>query len=202
MGWFDNWKADDSVREIKHVRGAKIQKSLPKKQGPRYYDPGDPATHDLPQKPDRGRKNLRKSNGWADDGEFRFVGILPFGKLPVNTIYILREAGIGRPGKLVGIEDCPAGFALFSENLCVMPGICGGEGNPGEFFEKFSPPPAQIDFRFFHSVGERYWIDADPVLPHSEHRFVDLPMKLEMKVFRSQNLPIEDRIVQDDRAKE
>ena len=53
MGWFDG-KDESNVREIEHVRGSRILTDRPKKpsSGPRWYDPADPASHDLPQKPE------------------------------------------------------------------------------------------------------------------------------------------------------
>jgi hypothetical protein len=53
MGWFDK-KDEINVKEIEHVRGSRILTDRPKKtsSGPRWYDPADPATHDLPPKPE------------------------------------------------------------------------------------------------------------------------------------------------------
>ena len=54
MGWFDG-KDKINVKEIEHVRGSRILTDRPKKaknSDPRWYDPADPATHDLPQKPE------------------------------------------------------------------------------------------------------------------------------------------------------
>lgn len=53
MGWFDG-KDESNVREIEHVRGSRILTNRSKKtsSAPRWYDPVDPATHDLPQKPE------------------------------------------------------------------------------------------------------------------------------------------------------
>ena len=54
MGWFDG-KEKVNVKEIEHVRGSRILTDRPKKaknSAPRWYDPTDPATHDLPPKPD------------------------------------------------------------------------------------------------------------------------------------------------------
>ncbi len=52
MGWFD--KDESQVKEIEHVRGSKIRSDRPGKpvRKPRWYDPADPATHDLPQRPE------------------------------------------------------------------------------------------------------------------------------------------------------
>ena len=54
MGWFD-MKDESQVKEIEHVRGSRILTDRPKKaknSAPRWYDPADPATHDLPPKPE------------------------------------------------------------------------------------------------------------------------------------------------------
>lgn len=102
MGWFDNWKADDSVREIKHVRGAKIRKSLPKKQGPRYYDPGDPATHDLPQKPDREQE---PSAGQTLTDELRFENLELDPETPTKHFIISGGTGSGKTQALQRILD-------------------------------------------------------------------------------------------------
>ena len=52
MGWFD--KDESQVKEIEHVRGSKIRSDRPvkPKRNPRWYDPTDPATHDLPVRPE------------------------------------------------------------------------------------------------------------------------------------------------------
>ena len=54
MGWFDG-KEKINVKEIEHVRGSRILTDRPKKaknSDPRWFDPTDPATHDLPPKPE------------------------------------------------------------------------------------------------------------------------------------------------------
>ena len=54
MGWFDG-KEKINVKEIEHVRGSRILTDRPKKaknSDPRWFDPGDPTTHDLPPKPE------------------------------------------------------------------------------------------------------------------------------------------------------
>ena len=54
MGWFDK-KDEVNVKEIEHVRGSRILTDRPKKAKtsvPRWFDPSDPATHDLPPKPE------------------------------------------------------------------------------------------------------------------------------------------------------
>lgn len=52
MGWFD--KDESQVKEIEHVRGSKISSTRPGKPArkARWYDPADPATHDLPVRPE------------------------------------------------------------------------------------------------------------------------------------------------------
>ena len=52
MGGIDG--KDIHVREIEHVRGSRVLTSRPRKSlaAPRWYDPTDPTTHDLPQKPE------------------------------------------------------------------------------------------------------------------------------------------------------
>lgn len=52
MGWFD--KDESQVKEIEHVRGSKIRSDRPGKptRKARWYDPADPATHDLPVRPE------------------------------------------------------------------------------------------------------------------------------------------------------
>ena len=53
MGFFDNLKNQKNVREVEHVRGSKIVKDRPRKtSSPRWFDPHDPATHDLLPKPE------------------------------------------------------------------------------------------------------------------------------------------------------
>ncbi|MGL3710667.1 type IV secretion system DNA-binding domain-containing protein [Leptospirillum ferriphilum] len=54
MGWFDG-KDEINVKEIEHVRGSRILTDRPRKaknSAPRWYDLTDPATHDLPPKPE------------------------------------------------------------------------------------------------------------------------------------------------------
>ena len=52
MEWFDK-KDEINVKEIEHVRGSRILTDRPKKtSAPRWFDPSDPTTHDLPPKPD------------------------------------------------------------------------------------------------------------------------------------------------------
>ena len=53
MGWFD-MKDKINVKEIEHVRGSRILTDRPKKPSPRprWFDPSDPTTHDLPPKPE------------------------------------------------------------------------------------------------------------------------------------------------------
>lgn len=53
MGWFDR-KDEINVKEIEHVRGSRILDERPKKPSsfPRWFDPSDPTTHDLPPRPE------------------------------------------------------------------------------------------------------------------------------------------------------
>lgn len=46
MGWFDFKK---NVREVEHIRGSRILDHPRKTKPKRWYDPADPATHDLPE---------------------------------------------------------------------------------------------------------------------------------------------------------
>ncbi|MHB1756925.1 MAG: type IV secretion system DNA-binding domain-containing protein, partial [Leptospirillum sp.] len=91
MGWFDK---ESQVKEIEHVRGSKISSARPskKQKDPRWYDPSDPTTHDLPAR----SENWTGEEAQALSRELVFEDIELDPEVPTKHLVIAGGTGSGK----------------------------------------------------------------------------------------------------------
>ena len=101
MGWFD--KDESQVKEIEHVRGSKISSTRPGKptRKARWYDPADPATHDLPVRPE----NWQEVGGQSLSRELYLEDLELDAEVPTKHMVIGGGTGSGKTQAIHRVLD-------------------------------------------------------------------------------------------------